>query len=165
MRKTSCECKAINTLHSFENHLLSSQGLTFKDGNVGVDFAGYSAQAGLGGLLTGNAAHGGLSASAGTPGGQRAVAGLGGNTGKAQLRRIYSRSIHSKTENSLAGDLSGGLYAGATAGQGVGATAALGGSANSATGYGGAEAHGGGISKSVTSVAGSPAVSCTSREH
>lgn len=33
---------------------------------------------GLGGLLTGNAAHGGLSASAGTPFGQKAGAGIGG---------------------------------------------------------------------------------------
>lgn len=32
-----------------------------------MNFAGYHAEAGLGGLLTGNAAHGGLSASAGTP--------------------------------------------------------------------------------------------------
>jgi hypothetical protein len=32
-----------------------------------VNFAGFNAEAGLGGLLTGNAAHGGLSASAGTP--------------------------------------------------------------------------------------------------
>lgn len=36
----------------------------------------------MGGLLTGNAAHGGLSASAGTPYGQTAQAGLGGNTGR-----------------------------------------------------------------------------------
>lgn len=45
---------------------------------MGVNFAGYHADAGLGGLLTGNAAHGGLSASAGTPWGSRAAAGLGG---------------------------------------------------------------------------------------
>lgn len=32
----------------------------------------------MGGLLTGNAAHGGLSASAGTPFGQKAGAGIGG---------------------------------------------------------------------------------------
>lgn len=43
-----------------------------------MNFGGYHAEAGLGGLLTGNAAHGGLSASAGTPFGQRAGAGLGG---------------------------------------------------------------------------------------
>lgn len=33
----------------------------------------------MGGLLTGNAAHGGLSASAGTPFGQKAGAGIGGS--------------------------------------------------------------------------------------
>lgn len=49
---------------------------------IGVNFGGYHAEAGLGGLLTGNAAHGGLIASAGTPSGQSAVAGLGGNTGR-----------------------------------------------------------------------------------
>lgn len=46
-----------------------------------MNFGGYHAEAGLGGLLTGNAAHGGLTASAGTPYGQSAHAGLGGNTG------------------------------------------------------------------------------------
>lgn len=55
------------------------QLLTFRDGKFGVNFGGYHAEAGLGGLLTGNAAHGGLSASAGTPFGQRAGAGLGGS--------------------------------------------------------------------------------------
>jgi len=55
------------------------QMITFKDGKVGVNFAGYSASAGLGGLLTGDASHGFLSASAGTPNGQHASAGLGGD--------------------------------------------------------------------------------------
>lgn len=70
-----------------------------KDGKIGVNFAGYHAEAGLGGLVTGDAAHGGLSASAGTPfgnkqqtvfqftgcnstlliTGQRAGAGIGGS--------------------------------------------------------------------------------------
>jgi hypothetical protein len=36
-----------------------------------VNFLGYHADAGLGGLLTGDAAHGGLSASAGTPFGNK----------------------------------------------------------------------------------------------
>lgn len=58
--------------------LFPAQFLTFKDGKFGVNFGGYHAEAGLGGLLTGNAAHGGLSASAGTPHGQQAGAGLGG---------------------------------------------------------------------------------------
>lgn len=52
--------------------------ITFKDGKLGVNFAGFTADVGLGGLLTGNAAHGGLSASAGTPFGQKAGAGIGG---------------------------------------------------------------------------------------
>lgn len=43
---------------------------------MGVNFAGYSAEAGLGEILTGNSEHGGLTASAGTPFGQRAAAGL-----------------------------------------------------------------------------------------
>lgn len=54
-----------NNLHSL------FQFITFKDGKIGVNFAGYHAEAGLGGLLTGNAAHGGLSASAGTPFGNK----------------------------------------------------------------------------------------------
>lgn len=49
------------------NNFISFQFITFKDGKIGVNFAGYHASAGLGGLLTGDAAHGGLSASAGTP--------------------------------------------------------------------------------------------------
>lgn len=43
-----------------------------------MNFGGYHAGAGLGGLLTGNLADGGLSASARTPFGQHASAGLGG---------------------------------------------------------------------------------------
>ena len=54
---------------------------------MGVNFGGYHAQAGLGGLLTGDAAHGGLHASAGTPFGQNAGAGLGGSViGNGMLR-------------------------------------------------------------------------------
>lgn len=47
-----------------------SQGITFQDGQLGVNFGGYNAGVGFG--------PGGLSASAGTPNGQRAEAGLGG---------------------------------------------------------------------------------------
>lgn len=61
--------------------------ITFQDGRIGVNFGGYHAEAGLGGLLTGNAAHGGLSASAGTPFGQTAQAGLGGNAGRKYLKK------------------------------------------------------------------------------
>lgn len=52
--------------------------LEFKNGGVRVNFAGYHAEAGLGGLLTGDAKSGGLFAGAGTPFGAHASAGLGG---------------------------------------------------------------------------------------
>ncbi|KAH8390888.1 hypothetical protein KR215_001424, partial [Drosophila sulfurigaster] len=98
---------------------LSLQLITLKDGKVGVNFAGYHADAGLGGLLTGNSAHGGLSASAGTPWGSRAAAGLGGG---------------------LNGRTAGGAYAAAQANDEVGASAVLGGSVGE-HGYIGAESH------------------------
>lgn len=112
--------------------MAAPQLLTFRDGKFGVNFGGYHAEAGLGGLLTGNAAHGGLSASAGTPHGQQAGAGLGG---------ILDGNART----------AGGLYAGATAGNGVGASAALGGGLNGegAAGGTGAEAHAGGFSRKV----------------
>ncbi|KAH8402171.1 hypothetical protein KR009_010353, partial [Drosophila setifemur] len=93
--------------------------ITLRDGKVGVNFAGYHADAGLGGLLTGNSAHGGLSASAGTPWGSRAAAGLGGN---------------------LDGRTNGVGFAAAQATPDVGASALLGGSVGE-RGYIGAEAH------------------------
>jgi len=66
--KLDHEWKRIKTADCLEIQLpLCLQFLTFRDGKIGVNFAGYHAEAGLGGLLTGNAAHGGLSASAGTP--------------------------------------------------------------------------------------------------
>uniref|UniRef100_A0A182ISA1 Uncharacterized protein n=1 Tax=Anopheles atroparvus TaxID=41427 RepID=A0A182ISA1_ANOAO len=108
------------------------QFLTFRDGKFGVNFGGYHAEAGLGGLLTGNSAHGGLSASAGTPHGQQAGAGIGGLLGGNERT-------------------AGGAYAGATAGHGVGASAAIGGGLDGAGGAGGvgAESHAGGLSKKV----------------
>ncbi|XP_017108584.2 uncharacterized protein [Drosophila bipectinata] len=99
--------------------LVPAQLITLRDGKVGVNFAGYHADAGLGGLLTGNSAHGGLSASAGTPWGSRAAAGLGGN---------------------LDGRTAGVGYAAAQANPSVGASALLGGSVGE-HGYIGAEAH------------------------
>ncbi|XP_017123528.1 uncharacterized protein LOC108143539 isoform X2 [Drosophila elegans] len=99
--------------------LVPAQLITLHDGKVGVNFAGYHADAGLGGLLTGNSAHGGLSASAGTPWGSRAAAGLGGT---------------------LDGRAAGVGYAAAQANPSVGASALLGGSAGE-NGYIGAEAH------------------------
>ncbi|XP_017961555.1 uncharacterized protein LOC108654596 [Drosophila navojoa] len=99
--------------------LAPAQLITLRDGKVGVNFAGFHADAGLGGLLTGNAAHGGLSASAGTPWGSRAAAGIGGG---------------------LNGRTAGGAYAAAQANDDVGASALLGGSVGE-HGYIGSEAH------------------------
>ncbi|XP_033211533.1 harpin HrpN isoform X2 [Belonocnema kinseyi] len=55
--------------------------LQFKNGGVRVNFGGYHAEAGLGGILTGSRTGGGLHASAGTPDGTHASAGLGGLLG------------------------------------------------------------------------------------
>ncbi|XP_030745614.1 merozoite surface antigen 2 isoform X2 [Sitophilus oryzae] len=106
--------------------------ITFKDGNVGVNFMGFKASAGLGGLLNGDATQGGLHAEAETPFGQRAGAGLGGRVGPE------GRSV-------------GGLYAGATAGGGVGAAAGIGGLTEEGGAAGGsfATASAGGASKTV----------------
>ncbi|XP_005178358.1 uncharacterized protein LOC101899460 isoform X2 [Musca domestica] len=95
------------------------QLITFKDGKVGVNFFGYHAEAGLGGQNSGNGLAGGLHASAGTPWGQNAAAGLGGNVN---------------------GRAAGGLYAGAQALPDVGASAVLGGD-TSKGGYGASEAY------------------------
>ncbi|CAK1555362.1 unnamed protein product [Leptosia nina] len=87
------------------------QFITFQDGKLGVNFAGYHAGVGIGGLLA-NGTLGGLYAEAGTPTGQSATAGLGGVVNKY-------------------GHASGGLYAGATAGNNVQAAAGLSGGLNS----------------------------------
>lgn len=51
-------------------------------GDVGASWGGYSASAGLGGIVSDNGvAKGGLHASAGTPDGHVAAAGLGGSAG------------------------------------------------------------------------------------
>ncbi|XP_059057401.1 period circadian protein isoform X2 [Achroia grisella] len=82
------------------------QLITFNDGKLGVNFGGYHAAVGIGGLGTKGGAGGGLFAEAGTPYGQSAKAGLGG-------------AVDSK------GGSGGGLYAGATAGGNVRAEAGL----------------------------------------
>ncbi|XP_026319051.1 probable RNA methyltransferase bin3 [Hyposmocoma kahamanoa] len=108
------------------SHVYSApQFITFKDGAIGVNFAGYHASAGLGGILGGGTG-GGLFASAGTPYGQSAGAGLGGAVDKS-------------------GQTAGGLYAGATAGGNVKAHAGLGGgvTGEKAAGSGFAEAQAG----------------------
>ncbi|XP_023289494.1 uncharacterized protein LOC111674241 [Orussus abietinus] len=55
--------------------------LQFTNGGIRVNFGGYHAEAGLGGLLGDSRAGGGLHASAGTPFGAHASAGLGGLLG------------------------------------------------------------------------------------
>ncbi|XP_068633918.1 uncharacterized protein [Battus philenor] len=92
------------------------QLISFSDGKLGVNFGGYHAAVGLGGLL-GNGAGGGLFAEAGTPFGQSAKAGLGG-------------SVDGN------GGTSGGLYAGATAGGNIKAAAGLAGGVNGETSAG-----------------------------
>nr|ARD71209.1 acetyltransferase [Spodoptera exigua] len=85
------------------------QFITFSEGKLGVNFGGYHAGVGLGGLAggKGNTA-GGLYAEAGTPFGPAAKAGLGGAVDGSS-------------------GTAGGLYAGATAGGNVNAAAGLGG--------------------------------------
>lgn len=122
------------------------QGITFQDGRLGVNFGGYNAGVGFG--------PGGLSASAGTPNGQRAEAGLGGTINGIYLKKWHSRIFkilnwfNMRTFAPL-GNTAGGLYAGATAGQGIGASASLGGDVNNGFGSGQAQASAGGVSKSV----------------
>ncbi|CAH0719954.1 unnamed protein product, partial [Brenthis ino] len=82
------------------------QFISFNDGKLGVNFGGYHAGVGIGGLLGGSGGAGGLYAEAGTPHGQSARAGLGGGV----------------SEN---GGAAGGLYAGATAGGKIKASAGL----------------------------------------
>ncbi|GLV37248.1 uncharacterized protein CBL_01923 [Carabus blaptoides fortunei] len=115
----------LSVLLALATTLATSQLLNFKDGNVGVNFGGYSASAGLGGFLTGDLAKGGLHAEAGTPFGQAAGAGLGGHIANDGTSR-------------------GGLYAGATAGGGVSAGAGLGGTATKTGSVGIIEAGAGG---------------------
>lgn len=52
--------------------------LQFTNGGIRLNFGGYHAEAGLGGLLRGAGTGGGLHASVGTPWGAHAGAGLGG---------------------------------------------------------------------------------------
>ncbi|XP_026471595.1 uncharacterized protein LOC113375860 [Ctenocephalides felis] len=126
--------KAFITVGLASMVLARPQFITFKDGRVGVNFGGYHASAGLGGLLTGDSAHGGLQAEAGTPWGARAGAGLGGDA-------------------SGQGRTSGGLYAGAASGFGHSAGAELAGSTSAEGSYGvsvaGAKGVGVGVVKTV----------------
>lgn len=60
-----------------------------------------------------------------------------------------SKLIFNMYVRTVLGNTAGGLYAGATAGQGIGASASLGGDVNSGFGSGQAQASAGGVSKSV----------------
>ncbi|XP_045498905.1 uncharacterized protein LOC123696630 [Colias croceus] len=102
------------------------QFISFQDGKLGVNFGGYHAGIGIGGLLA-NGTRGGLFAEAGTPTGQFATAGLGGTV----------------NQNGIA---SGGLFAGATAGGNYHASAGLSGtSAGNKIGSGFAQAQAGNV--------------------
>ncbi|XP_028165212.1 uncharacterized protein LOC114356314 isoform X1 [Ostrinia furnacalis] len=89
------------------------QWITFNDGKLGVNFGGYHAAVGIGGILgqNGSSSGSGLFAEAGTPYGQAAHAGFGG-------------SMNSD------GRPVGGLFAGATAGNKITAQAGIGGAVN-----------------------------------
>ncbi|KYN35385.1 hypothetical protein ALC56_10220, partial [Trachymyrmex septentrionalis] len=115
--------------------------IQFTDGGIRVNFGGYHAEAGLGGLLRGTG--GGLFASAGTPWGAHAGAGLGGKLdadgklgGGLYARAGASRGgpeaaagLGGKLDGSRrsANPIAGGLYAGATPGGGPGPGVFLGG--------------------------------------
>ncbi|OAD61235.1 hypothetical protein WN48_00554 [Eufriesea mexicana] len=124
-----------------ENNQGSSEGLPFiqfTDGGIRFNFAGYHAQAGLGGLLTGSQTGGGLHASAGAPWGAHASAGLGGILGGNNANAgggLYARAGLGNGRHEAAAGLGGlldgsgrsgagargGLFAGATTGtRGIG---------------------------------------------
>ncbi|KAJ9597740.1 hypothetical protein L9F63_011348, partial [Diploptera punctata] len=90
--------------------------IDLQNGEVSASFGGYSASAGLGGVLSGGPA-GGLHAEAGTPDGTRASAGLGGSVADGPV---------------------GGLHAEAGTSGGAGASAGLGGKVGTG-GYAGAD--------------------------
>ncbi|KYN23500.1 hypothetical protein ALC57_04084, partial [Trachymyrmex cornetzi] len=115
--------------------------IQFTDGGIRLNFGGYHAEAGLGGLLRGTG--GGLFASAGTPWGAHAGAGLGGKLGAdGKLGGgLYARAgagrggpeaaagLGGKLDGSgrSVNPIAGGLYAGATPGGGPGPGVFLGG--------------------------------------
>nr|XP_034171358.1 loricrin isoform X1 [Osmia lignaria] len=121
--------------------------IQFTNGGIRLNFGGYHAAAGLGGLLGGSRAGGGLHASAGTPWGAHAGAGLGGilggdnaNAGGGLYARAGLGNGRSEVAAGLGGVLDGsgstpsggGLYAGASmGGHGVGvSTGNVGGGSN-----------------------------------
>ncbi|EGI70807.1 hypothetical protein G5I_00388 [Acromyrmex echinatior] len=124
-----------------ENGMRKPPFIQFTDGGIRLNFGGYHAEAGLGGLLRGTG--GGLFASAGTPWGAHAGAGLGGKL-DADGRLgggLYARAgagrggpeaaagLGGKLDGSRrsVNPIAGGLYAGATPGGGPGPGVFLGG--------------------------------------
>lgn len=108
--------------------------LQFTNGGVRVNFGGYHAEAGLGGLLGGSRTGGGLHASAGTPFGAHAGAGLGGllngdsastggglhaeaglGNGGPEARAGLGGALNANSNSPIAG----GLYAHATPGDAI----------------------------------------------
>ncbi|KAK6624914.1 hypothetical protein RUM44_011778 [Polyplax serrata] len=67
-----------------------------KDGTVGASFGGYSASAGLGGIVGNGGTKGNLHAEAGTPHGHYAAAGLGGSLSEnsGSNGHLYSNAGH-----------------------------------------------------------------------
>ncbi|XP_063987301.1 uncharacterized protein LOC135167730 isoform X1 [Diachasmimorpha longicaudata] len=103
--------------------------LQFKNGGVRVNFAGYHAEAGLGGLLGGSGTRGGLYAGVGTPFGSHASAdiggALGGDKGAGGLRARAGlgnglpeavAGLGGNLDGSNSGGNGGRLYAGASNG-------------------------------------------------
>lgn len=124
--------------------------LQFTDGGIRVNFGGYHAEAGLGGLLRG-AGTGGLHASVGTPWGAHAGAGLGGQVGANDGTLgggLYARAglgrgrpeaaagLGGRLDGRSTKPISGGMYAGATPG-GPGPGVFLGGGVGAAGGIDG----------------------------
>ncbi|XP_014475845.1 PREDICTED: uncharacterized protein LOC106745083 isoform X2 [Dinoponera quadriceps] len=118
--------------------------LQFTNKGIRLNFAGYHAEAGLGGLLRGAGTGGGLHASVGTPWGAHAGAGLGGQlsgedasvggglyarAGLGNGRPEAAAGIGGKLDGSgrSLNPISGGMYAGATPGGGLGTGVYLGG--------------------------------------
>ncbi|XP_070163159.1 uncharacterized protein [Polyergus mexicanus] len=104
--------------------------LQFTNGGIRVNFGGYHAEAGLGGLLRGTGPPG-LHASAGTPWGAHAGAGLGGQlngedgnlggglyarAGLGRGRPEAAAGLGGRLDGRSFNPIAGGLYAGATPG-------------------------------------------------
>ncbi|KAL7305010.1 hypothetical protein TKK_0002799 [Trichogramma kaykai] len=94
------DCRALPAAAENQRHRRAPQEgddgplpfIQFTKGGIRVNFGGYHAQAGLGGLLTGRAADGGLHASAGIENGPSASAGLGGSLENGPQGGLHARA-------------------------------------------------------------------------